>query len=56
MGNPIPPKASLTFTLPPELRASIEAARKRLARGGELPSAGAVARMCLEAAVHTLGC
>lgn len=55
MGNPIQPKSTgLTIALDPELRAAIEAARKRLARGGEEPSAGAVVRECLRLSLPTL--
>jgi hypothetical protein len=48
-------KEPFTIGLDKDLRAEIEAARTRLARGGERPSAGSVVRTCLALALHTLG-
>lgn len=48
-------KEPFTIGLDKDLRAEIEAARSRLARGGEKPSAGSVVRSCLALALPTLG-
>ena len=48
-------KEPFTIGLDKDLRAEIEAARVRLARGGEKPSAGSIVRTCLRASLPKLG-
>lgn len=55
MGNTNHPKEPLTIAIDPDVREAIQAARKRLARGGEEPSAGSVVRQCLTIALPMLG-